>query len=220
MNVAILMIDDHPSQLEGYKAILSYNVSDCTIDVTTAFSFEKAYNIITNKTNPINFDLIFLDWSMPPYTEKNIRTGEDLAYIIKEHLPKAKIVIMTSHLESFLIYSIVKNIEPVGLLVKSDFSADELLNAFDVIINGGVYYSQTVKKSVKELVSGGDYLDSYNRQIITLLSQGIKTKSIPDYLNLSQSAVEKRKTQIKDYLCIEKGTDEDIIKEARKRGFI
>jgi two-component system, NarL family, response regulator NreC len=39
-------------------------------------------------------------------------------------------------------------------------------------------------------------------------------------LNLSKSSIEKRKMQIKDYLCIAKGTDEDIVRESRKLGFI
>jgi len=220
MDVKILMIDDHPSQIEGYKTILSYNNSGSIIQTTTAFNCKKAYDIITNMLNPINFDIIFLDWSMPAYEEKGIKSGEDLAILIKKHLPDAKIVMLTSHSESFLIYNIAKKIQPSGILVKSDFTAQELINAFDFIVSGGIYYSQTVKQSLKDLISSENYLDNSNREIITLLSQGIKTKSIPDYLNLSQSAIEKRKMQIKDYLCIQKGNDEDIIKEAKKRGFI
>lgn len=220
MQIKILMIDDHPSQIEGYKIILSYNLSSVNIETTAAFSFEKAYQIITNKINPIKFDVIFLDWSMPSYEDERIKSGEDLAYVIRKYLPDAKIVMITSHCESFLIYNIIKQINPSGMLIKSDFTGNELLIAFDTIINGGIYYSDTVKLSLKHLLSGENYIDSYNRQIIILLSQGIKTKNIPKYLNISQSAVEKRKMQIKDYLCIQKGTDEDIIKESKKKGFI
>jgi two-component system, NarL family, response regulator NreC len=39
-------------------------------------------------------------------------------------------------------------------------------------------------------------------------------------LHLSNSAVEKRKVIIKEYFGIDKGTDEDIIREARKQGLI
>lgn len=220
MSLKVLMIDDHPTQIEGYKIILTYNNLGLEIETTTAFNCKDAFEIITDSSNSNFFDIVFLDRSMPPYLEKNIKSGEDLALLVKKHIPKSKTVMLTSHAEAFLLYNIVKKIEPDGLLVKSDFSAEELLNAFDMIMNDEVYHSETVKESIKELLSREEYLDSYNRQIITLLSQGIKTKSLPEYLNLSMSAVEKRKSQIKDYFCIEKGSDEDIVREAKRLGFI
>jgi len=63
-------------------------------------------------------------------------------------------------------------------------------------------------------------MDNYNRQILLLLSQGVKTKSIPDLLNLSISAINKRKAILKQIFGIDKGTDEDILKEARKQGYL
>lgn len=214
----ILMIDDHPTQIQAYKTILSYNSRNLQMQITEAYDCKSAYEIL-EKTKGA-FDLAFIDRSMPAYEEQNLKSGEDLAKLIKTQYPDIKIVILTSHAEAFLLYNIVKTIEPIGLLVKSDFTADELLIAFDKILDGETYHTETVRTSIRELLSKEDYLDSYNRQIIILLSQGIKTKNIPEHLNLSQSTVEKRKVQIKDYLCIEKGTDEDIVKEAKRLGFI
>ncbi|MGH2666537.1 response regulator [Flavobacterium sp.] len=220
MVLKILMVDDHPSMIEGYKIILSYNTLGYEIETSAAHNCESAYEIITNKAKSNFFDLIFLDYSLPPYEEKNITSGEDLAMLVKKHMPNSKIVILTSHTEALLLYNILRNIEPAGLLVKSDFTADELLSAFDMIVNGETYHSLTVKQCLKELLSKTVYLDNFNRQIITLLAQGIKTKNLPNHLNLSISSIEKRKVQIKDYFCIEKGTDEDIIREAKKLGLI
>ncbi|HLA56458.1 MAG TPA: response regulator [Flavobacterium sp.] len=220
MTVKILMIDDHPSQIEGYKVILGYNKENLRIETTPCFSCEAAYKIITGNTPETVFDIIFLDSTLPPYPEKKIHSGEDLAPLIKKHMPESKIVIITSHSETFLLYNIVKKIAPAGLLVKSDFDANDLLDAFEIIMNGENYHSETVIGSVRQLLSKEAYLDSFNRQIITLLSQGVRTKNLPDYLHISLSAVEKRKAQVKDYLCIDKGTDEDIVREARKLGFI
>ena len=217
--VRILMIDDHPSQIEGYKVILEYNTQGIKVETTACFNCESAYHTIIS-SNPFAFDLVFLDRSMPPYPDKNITTGEDLASVIKQFLPTAKIVILTSHSETFLLYNIVKKIDPIGLLVKSDFSADDLLVAFDIMMGGEHYHSQTVKQSIKEFLAKESYLDHYNRQIIILLAQGIKTKNMPAYLNMSLSAIEKRKSLVKDYLCVEKGGDEDIVREAKRLGFV
>ena len=219
MGIKILMIDDHPSQIEGYKVILSYNQLGHEIEVTPCYSFDSAYQIITNPVTPA-FDLVFLDRSLPPDVKHNINTGEDLVSIIKKHLPQSRIVVITSHAEAFLLYDIVRKWQPAGVLVKSDFDAPDLLSAFRKILNGERYLSQTVEKCIKELLSKESYLDNYNRQIIVLLSQGVKTKSLPKHLNISLSAIEKRKSQVKDYLCIEKGSDEDIVREAKRLGFI
>jgi len=217
--VKILIVDDHPSQIEGYKIILSYNHGGHIVKTTEAYNCKSAYEIIVSATES-DFDIIFLDRSLPGFPEKKILNGEDLGMLVKRFLPNTKIVMLTSHSETFLLYNIIKKIEPAGLMVKSDFSAEELLIAFEKILSGETYYSESVATSIKELLSRENYLDAINRHIIILLSQGIKTKSIPEHLNLSQSSVEKRKAQIKDYLCIEKGTDEDIVKEARRLGFI
>lgn len=219
-HVNILMIDDHLTQLEGYKAVLQYNKAGLIINTIMRQNCKDAYHFITDPENTEAADVVFLDLSLPPYEEEKIYSGEDLALLVRAHMPKAKIVMLTSHTEAFKLYSLLKNIQPNGILVKSDFSSEELLRAFDKIIDGEFYYTETVEKSRKELLSREAYLDSYNRKIIELLAQGIKTKSLPQHLNLSQSAIEKRKSQIKNYLCIDRGTDEDIVREAKKLGFI
>ena len=215
MQVKILMADHHPSQIEGYKAILEYNKSGYEIEATTASTIEAAYKSITSGKQ---FDVVFLDHSLPPFAEKAINSGSDLAILVQNYMPKAKIVMITSYAEAFLLYHIVKKIHPSGLLVKSEFTRNDLLNAFDLIMKGKLYYSEIVKHRVKNLLSTENYLDSYNRHIITLLAQGVRTKNIPEILKLSQSAVEKRKAYIKEYFLIEKGNDEDVVREARRKG--
>lgn len=219
MTMRILMVDDHPTQLDGYKIILTYNNQGIDLDITTAYNCKSAFEIITDP-DVAPFDMFFLDVSLPGYPEQNLKSGEDLAYVIRQRSPQAKIVMLTSHSESFLIYNIVKKIEPNAFLVKSDFSGEDLLTAFDSVIQNQTYHSETVTASIQELLSREEYLDSYNRQIIILLAQGVKTKNLPEHLNLSMSAVEKRKSQIKDYFSIDKGSDEDIVRAARKRGFV
>ena len=216
----ILMVDDHPSMIEGYKIILSYNNLGLDIETTAAYNCESAYKIITNQSNKIYFDLVFLDFSLPPYEEMHIKSGQDLAKLIKIHLPNTKIVMLTSHTEAILLYDIIRNVEPNGLLVKSDFSAEELLLAFDKIMNGEIYHSITVNHNLKEMFFQKKILDQPNRQIISLLAQGIKTKNLPNYLNISISAIEKRKVNIRCYFNLQKGSDEDIIREAKKLGLV
>ncbi len=217
MVVSLLIVDDHPAMIEGYKSILSYNSLGMQFDITTARNCIDGYNMISSN---INFDMIFLDIILPTAEEFKLKSGIDLALFAREKQPSAKIVFLTSHTESFVLYSVIKDVRPEGLLVKSDFTANDLLLAFDRIFQGFNTFSPTVHKSIKDISRKNIYLDSYNRKIISLLANGIKTKNLPQYLNLSISAIDKRKAQIKEYFEIEKGTDEDIIREARNCGFI
>ncbi len=214
------MIDDHPSMIEGYKSILSFNDLGLRIITTPAYNCESAYNIIDNTPVFKAFDFAFVDLSLPPYLEKNIKSGEDLALLIKNKFPDCKIVILTSHAEAFILDAIQKNIAPNGLLVKSDFTADEFLLAFEKIYNNHFYTSRTVVENIAELHEKSAFLDENNRKLITLLAEGVKTKNLPQRMNLSISAIDKRKAQIKYFFKIEKGSDEDIIREAKKHGLI
>jgi two-component system, NarL family, response regulator NreC len=218
MHVNLLIVDDHLSIIEGYKSILSYNTTH-TIDTTAATSLEMAYKIITSQPKP-TFDVVFIDLTLPEYPEKGLHAGDDLIAVVRQHLPEAKVVILTSHSESILFYRILNESDPDGILIKSDFTSEELLVAFDAIVSGEAYYSSTIIKYKKQLVPANKIFDAYNRQIIQLLSQGVKTKNIQEILHLSKSAVDKRKANIKDMLGIDKGNDEDLIREARKQGLI
>ena len=191
------MIDDHPSMIEGYKSILSFNDLGLRITTTPAYNCESAYNIIDNTPVFKAFDFAFVDLSLPPYLEKNIKSGEDLALLIKNKFPNCKIVILTSHAEAFILDAIQKNIAPNGLLVKSDFTADEFLLAFEKIYNNHFYTSKTVVDNIAELHEKSVFLDEKNRKLITLLAEGVKTKNLPQRMNLSISTIDKRKAQIK-----------------------
>lgn len=218
MELQVLMVDDHPPIIEGYKSILSFNPHGYVLNTTAAYSCEAAYNAIVN-TQQI-FEVVFLDVTLPPYPEKNLKSGEDLIPLVKKYHPQAKIVVLTSHSESILLFRILNEYKPHGLLVKSDFQSEDLLRAFDTVVKGNTFYSQTIIRHQKTWEEKNKVMDNYNRQILLLLSQGVKTKNFPDLLHLSKSAIDKRKAIIKQIFGIDKGTDEDILREARKQGLI
>ena len=221
MNIVnLLIIDDHHLMIEGYKSILNYSDCGLKFSLSTAHDCESGFKILGNPNNASKFDLIFIDRGLPPFAEEKIFNGDDLAVLARKHCPDTKIVILTSHAQAFVLYNIVKSINPDGLLVKSDFDAEQLVEAVHQILSGNTFYSSTVRQNIRELSERNSYLDNYNRQIITLLAKGIKTKNLPEYLPLSISAIDKRKVQIRDYFNIACGGDEEIIREARTAGFI
>ncbi|HRN99104.1 MAG TPA: DNA-binding response regulator, partial [Flavobacterium sp.] len=115
---------------------------------------------------------------------------------------------------------IIKTINPSGLVIKNDLTFDELLVAFNKILKGETYYSQTVVKFVSQAQSDTINIDAFDRQILYQLSKGVKTKDIPSFVPLSLSAVEKRKLNLKELLDVKGGSDVDLIRKAKDKGLL
>lgn len=62
--------------------------------------------------------------------------------------------------------------------------------------------------------------DNYDNEILILISQGVKTINLPNYIPLSMSAIEKRKANIKDQLLKGKGSDKDLVSKAKKNWIV
>lgn len=220
LKVNILIVDDHPFIIEAYKnAIKGYNSADYEFTITQANDCRSGYDNITSPQNG-EFNIAFFDISMPPYEEKNIHSGEDLAMLIKKQMPDCKIILLTMHTELLKISNIVKNINPNGLIIKNDLTFDELLTAFDKILHEENYYSQTVVKLISQIQYDSIDVDQFDKQILYHLSKGTKTKDIPSYVPLSLSAIEKRKLNLKETFNIKGGSDIDLIREAKSKGLL
>jgi len=218
--VNILIVDDHPFIIEAYKnAIKGYNSVDYEFTITQANDCRSGYENITASPTG-DFNIAFFDISMPSYEEKNIHSGEDLALLIKKHMPDCKIILLTMHTELLKISNIVKNINPNGLIIKNDLTFDELLTAFDKILKEENYYSQTVVKLISQIQYDNIDVDQFDKQILYHLSKGTKTKDIPSFVPLSLSAIEKRKLNLKETLNLKGATDIDLIREARNKGLL
>ena len=203
--------------IDGYKNILT-NIPISETSIFSVTNCDEAYKIITSSLVP--FDIVLLDINLPPFESQKLFSGEDVAKMIRKIWPETKIIMLTSHTEGFLLFNLIKKINPEGLLIKSDFTPSEFLIAFQKIIDGDTYFTITARQSLKSVYIEDSYLDSYNRRIISLLAKGIATKNLPQHLNITISAIDKRKAQIKDLFNIVKGGDEEIIREAKKRGLV
>ena len=215
------MIDDHPMIIEGYKnTLLGENQRDYNISIDVASNCDEAYAKIVKASNGTPYHLLFVDIKLPPSADGKITSGEDLAKTAKKLLPKAKIIILTMHREDHRIHNIFRNINPSGFLIKSDLTSVELLLAFNTIMSGTPYYSATVNNHFRKMMNNNFSLDEKNLKILYHLSRGVKTKNLPEYVSLSLSAIEKRKNHIKELFAISKGDDQQLLEEARKRGFV
>jgi DNA-binding NarL/FixJ family response regulator len=216
----ILIVDDHPFIIDGYKnAITRYKPDFYEYSFTQGKDCITGYDIITNpEIEP--FDVAFLDISMPVYEEKGIHSGEDLAKLIMEYMPDCKIILLTMYTELLKIKNIIDTINPAGLVIKNDLTFDELLFGFDVVLKNEIYYSHSVIKMANQNNNDMDGIDQFDKLILFHISKGTKTKDITQYVPISLHAIEQRKVNLKELFKIEDGSDIDLIKEAKIRGII
>ncbi|WP_411893289.1 DNA-binding response regulator [Winogradskyella sp. A2] len=220
-HISILMVDDHPIIIEGYQNVLmATKEDDQTLLIDTANNCDTAQLMINRASNGTPYDVCFFDISLPASEDGKYASGEDLALLTQKVMPDAKIIILTMFNESFRIHNIIKEINPDGFLIKSDLTSMELADAFQQILRFPPYYSSTVSNYIKKTISSEIYVDDINRKIIHLLSQGIKTKSLSEYIPLSTSAIEKRKKQLKLIFSVKDGKDESLLQEAREKGYL
>ncbi|MBU3680611.1 MAG: response regulator transcription factor [Flavobacterium sp.] len=219
--VRVLMVDDHPFIIEAYKnAIKGYNTKGAyEFTITQAKDCKTGYEAIVNEANA-QYDIAFFDLSMPIYEEKGIHSGEDLALLVKERMPACKIILLTMHSEMLKINTIIKNINPNGLVIKNDLTFDELLLAFDKILKDENYYSQTVVKLVSQIQFDSNEMDVFDKQLLFHLSKGVRIAELSQYVPLAPAAIEKRLTNLKEVLDMKHASDTELVQEAKNKGII
>jgi len=216
----ILIVDDHPFIIEGYKnGITRYKPTEFEYSISQAVDCESAYEIITDPKIK-KFDIAFLDISMPAYEEKGLHSGEDLARLLKEFMPHCKIILLTMYTELLKIRNIIDSINPNGLVIKNDLTFDELLFGFDKVIKNEIYYSESIQKMMDLAQQDAVEIDVFDKQILFHISKGTKAEDIPQYVPISLEAVEKRKLKLKKLLDVEEESDTELVREAKNRGLL
>ena len=216
----ILIVDDHPFIIQGYKnAITRYNPNEFDFLIEEAKDCKSAYEIITNSETKA-FDIAFLDISMPTYEEKGMFSGEDLAKLLMEYMPKCKIILLTMYTELLKIKNIISAINPNGLVIKNDLTFDELLFGFDKVLKNEIYYSQSIQKMMDLDKYEAIEIDVFDKQILFHISKGTRTSDMPQYIPISLEAIEKRKQNLKELLNLKEDSDIELVREAKNKGLL
>lgn len=216
----IFIADDHQMTIDGYKMILSFsNVLGGNINYIEANSCKDAYLKI-NKALELNtnINLAIIDYSMPIYHEKDILNGGDVCKYLKKAFPNCKTIILTSILENVVLFDIVQNVSPDGIATKTDVNGKVFLNITETVLLGNKFRSNFVVKQLEEIWENEVFINEKNRLILHFLSIGYKISEIADELSVSEITIKKRISKIKQSFNLKE--DENILKEAKSRGYI
>lgn len=212
----LLIVDDHPMIVDGYCTIFNNLVDGYNFNIYCAYNSEDAFKIIDQNSKLKNkIDIALIDVSLPPYKEEKILCGSDLAKVFKERYPLSKVIMITMHHEGIIIDKIITKVDPEGFINKSDVGFDTFSKVFEIILGGEKFISRTINNSIKEINNKKLGFDSIDYEIISLLVKGIKTKDLPNYIPLTLSAIEKRKTKIKSQVLINSCNDDELIRKVK-----
>ena len=206
--------------IDGYKMILSFSdVLGDNVNYIEANSCEEAYLKI-NSTKEINtyIDLAIIDYSMPIYRQENILNGADVCKYSKSNVPNSKTIILTSIIENVILFDIVQNVSPDGIATKMDVSGDVFLEIIENVLSGNKYRSFFVVEQLEEIWENEVFINEKNRLILQYLSLGYKINEVASELSVSEITIKKRISKIRQSFNLKE--DENILKEAKSRGYI
>jgi DNA-binding NarL/FixJ family response regulator len=206
----ILLADDHPLVLEGFRRILEgpYELVGTVEDGRTLLEASKT----------LEPDMVLLDVSMP------LLNGIDAAAQLKKLQPRVKIIFVTMHADTDYVRSAFEAGASAYLLKRS--AVDELEQAIRAVMAGHSYITPLITQDVVDVFLGkrseaqqrGNSLTFRQREVLQLLAEGRTVKEIATVLKVSTRTVEFHKAQIMEQLHLH--TTADLIKYALTRGYL
>ncbi|WP_116790411.1 response regulator [Flavobacterium psychrotrophum] len=214
----ILLVDDHPFTVEGYKSVMEVHLEAKSPRISTAAGCREAYDAIMAAGTTRAFDLAIIDHNLPAFEEKKLASGADVALLIRKVMPSCKIVMITAHTEILVLYDIYKKIEPEGFITKNELTPQKLGDIALQLINGDTYKSPIVNKSIREVWTKELMIDDINRQILFFMAKGYKAKELDELVFLSDSSIQKRIASMKKAFGVTDNSS--LVKEAIQQGFL
>jgi DNA-binding NarL/FixJ family response regulator len=211
----ILIVEDHPIVVDGYKTILRGATTSELIFYVALNCDEALTHLSKNR-----FDLVILDLQLPESSNSSYLDGEDLGLLIRREYAHSKILVITAISDPLRITSVTRHLNPEGFIIKSDIRSHDLIKAVNLLLLGKRFYSSSVTKQHSFRPFNNDLIDDLDRKILYHLSLGEKTKDLQRFVPLSRRGIEQRKVKLRYLFGIHKTSGTNLIKEAKKRNII
>lgn len=182
--VDIIIIEDNELLRDSLKEAINKSSS---IRCKNAFnSGEAALDFIVSED--LVPEIILLDIGLPGIN------GIDLIPEIRKLTPTSKIIILTVHDDNENVFNAICA-GASGYLLK-DLSADKIVNSITEVLNGGAPMNSHIAKKVlnmfrdQNIKSDGYGLSNREREILSLLVDGLSKRQIADKIFLSHHTVD------------------------------
>jgi NarL family two-component system response regulator LiaR len=195
--IKVIIVDDHLLVRDGLNLLLS-TFDDINV-IAVADGGEKAL-ALCRQEQP---DVILMDMVMPE------QDGPIVIERILKNYPEIKVIALTSFVEEDLVARAIQS-GAIGYLLKS-VSADKLAEAIRSAYQG---QSTIEAEAAKMLLHAfhkpaqlGDDLTERERQVLTLLVDGMTNKEIAEQLNLSHGTIRVYVSKILSKLSVTNRTE-------------
>lgn len=222
-SITFLIIEDHQLIVDVYKNAITgvmKELGNPHFSIEISKTCVSAYHKIEKAAASQEIDIVFLDIQVPQDIENNLMSGEDLGIAVRKLLPEAKIIVITSLMSNLRLHTILKNINPDGLLIKNDIAFEDLTTALKDVLDQKTFYSQKVISLLRKKMHADLTLDQYDIRLLYELSNGARMKDLLKILPFSKAGIEKRKRLLKLTFNVDHDGDRELILKARENGFI
>lgn len=210
-----LLIEDFPILARYYVEVL-----ECHFDeVIMVDNAHAALEAIMARPEDTPFELAIIHNVIKGLTSEDRTDGFALALVLKSRHPSTRLLYSTNRISTYLIGSIIREINPEALIFRPDLKEFNLTQAIEALMANRTYYSSSVIPHMRFDIASSSIVDRIDRNILHYLGQGARTKDLPRLIALSLPSIEKRKKQLKNLLDAPEN-DYQLILAARRSGFI
>lgn len=195
MSTRILLVDDHAITREGLRSLIEKQ-PDMEV-VGEAEDGRKAVEMVRELLP----DIIITDLTMP-----NLNGVDATRQIVRE-FPNIKVIALSIHSNRAFVVDMLKAGASGYVLKECTF--DELVEAIQTVIDGGVYLSPKVagvivsdytQRLAKIAESPLETLTERQREVLQLIGEGKNTKQIALQLHVSTKTIEANRRKIMEKL--------------------
>ena len=218
----ILIVEDNLLLADAIEMVLKLKDSKNSaqkINIYKALNYENAIEIIEEILRDGVLDVVILDINLGNSKGENRKSGEELGILLREYIPKTKIIVFTSYNDGLRINSVLKNINPEGFLIKDSTTDHKTLQkVVSKVVSGQTHYCDTVVSILRKKNKIKQKLDAIDLKLLYELSNATKLKDMPDYVPLTISGVEKRRRRLKEIFEVD--SDRGLVLQAKAIGFL
>lgn len=185
----IVIADDHRMFIDGLKALLK-NEKDINV-VGEALNGIGVLDILSKE----QVDIVLLDINMPEMD------GIETIKAIHKNFPQVKTIILTMDNKHEFIVGLAA--EGASGYILKNTGRTELLEAIQIVQQGGTFYSQSVSETIMNHLKNGHeqkpesiHLTDRETEIIKLIAEEFSTKEIAEKLFISDNTVETHRKNI------------------------
>ena len=187
MTTRVILADDHTLVRAGIRRILEsqpqFEVVAEAADGAAALDALERYQA----------DVLVLDLNM------NGLEGIDVLRQVKRRSPDVKVVILTMHTgREYVQRALAEGAD--GYLLK-DSAVQDLAAAIEAVVGGRTFFSPAIQQQMAEMMRDGhrqglQLLTEREREVLTLIAQGLSTKEIASALDIGPRTVETHRANL------------------------